>query len=101
MELLHEQEAWYTVAFVLFVALLLYLKAPARITAMLDERAARITLELAEARRLREEAQALLAEYQKKRVEAEQDAVKIVELAKREAEVYAHEARQKLAETIE
>ena len=55
---------------------------------MLDERADKIGKELAEAKKLREEAQALLAEYQKKRVEAEKDAANIVAQAKVEAEAY-------------
>ena len=94
-------ETWVAVAFVLFVALLIYLKLPARITALLDERAARIAKELAEAKRLREEAQALLDEYKRKRVQAEKDAEDIVALARREAEAYAHETRVKLTETLE
>src|SRR4051794_31993457 len=95
-----EPETWVLVAFILFVALLIYLKAPSRLTAMLDERTERIARELAEARKLREEAQALLAEYQGKRTEAEKTASDIIAQAKREAEAYASEARQKLTETI-
>jgi F-type H+-transporting ATPase subunit b len=95
-----EPETWVLVAFILFVALLIYLKAPSRLTAMLDERTERIARELAEARKLREEAQALLAEYQGKRMEAEKTASDIIAQAKREAEAYASEAREKLTETI-
>jgi F-type H+-transporting ATPase subunit b len=95
-----EAETWVAVAFVLFVALLVYLKAPAKLFALLDERSARIVRELAEARKLREEAQALLAEYQGKRAEAEKTAAGIIEQAKKEAEAFAVEARQKLTETI-
>ena len=94
-------ETWVAVAFLLFVALLIYLKAPAKIAAMLDERSARIAKELAEAKKLREEAQALLDEYKKKRVQAEKDAEDIVALARREAEAFAHETRVKLSETLE
>src|SRR6476659_655492 len=94
-------ETWVAVAFVLFVALLIYLKVPAKVTALLDERAARIAKELAEAKKLREEAQALLDEYKRKRVQAEKDAEDIVTLARREAEAYAHEIRVKLTETLE
>ncbi|MGE3875566.1 MAG: ATP F0F1 synthase subunit B [Parvibaculaceae bacterium] len=94
-------ETWVAVAFVLFVALLVYLKVPAKVAAMLDDRSARIAKELAEAKRLREEAQALLDEYKKKRVQAEKDAEDIVALARKEAEAYAHETRTKLAETLE
>lgn len=96
-----EPETWVAVAFVLFVALLVYLKVPALLAKMLDERADKISKELAEAKKLREEAQALLAEYQKKRAEAEKDAANIVAQAKIEAEAYSVETRKKLAETIE
>ncbi len=99
--MLHQAETWVAVAFVLFVALGVYLKVPAMLAKMLDERAEKISKELAEARKLREEAQALLAEYQKKRAEAEQDAANIVAQAKVEAESYGVETRKKLAETIE
>jgi len=101
MEFFHHAESWVLVAFILFIALLVYLKVPAKVAAMLDERAAKIASELAEAKRLREDAQALLAEYQKKRVDAERDAVNIIEQAKREAEAFAHEARAKLSETLD
>jgi F-type H+-transporting ATPase subunit b len=99
--MLGQPETWVAVAFVLFVALLVYLKVPAKVAAMLDERSARIAKELAEATRLRSEAQALLDEYKKKRVQAEKDAEDIVALARREAEAYAHETRAKLTETLE
>ncbi|HLA02711.1 MAG TPA: ATP F0F1 synthase subunit B [Aestuariivirga sp.] len=99
--MLREPETWVAVAFVLFVGLGIYLKVPAMLAKMLDERADKIGKELAEAKKLREEAQALLAEYQKKRAEAEKDAANIVAQAKIEAEVYSVETRKKLAETIE
>ena len=99
--MLHQAETWVAVAFVLFVGLGIYLKVPAMLAKMLDERADKISKELAEARKLREEAQALLAEYQKKRAEAEKDAANIVAQAKIEAESYGVETRKKLAETIE
>ena len=97
----HEAETWVAVAFVLFIGLGIYLKVPAMLAKMLDERADKIGKELAEAKKLREEAQALLAEYQKKRAEAEKDAANIVAQAKLEAESYSVETRKKLAETIE
>lgn len=97
----HEAETWVAIAFVLFVALAVYLKVPGMVAKMLDERADKIGRELAEAKKLREEAQALLAEYQKKRVEAEKDAANIIAQAKVEAESYSVETRKKLAETIE
>jgi F-type H+-transporting ATPase subunit b len=96
-----EAETWVAVAFVLFVLLMLYLKVPAKVAVMLDERSAKIAKDLAEARRLREEAQALLEEYKGKRVAAEKDAENIVALARKEAEAYGHEMRAKIAETVE
>jgi F-type H+-transporting ATPase subunit b len=96
-----EPETWVAVAFVLFVALLVYMKVPTKVVALLDERAVRIAKELAEAKKLREEAQALLDEYRKRRIQAEKDAEDIVALARREAEAYAHETRVKLTETLE
>ncbi len=97
----HEAETWVAVAFLLFIGLAVYLKVPAMVAKMLDERADKIGRELAEAKKLREEAQALLAEYQMKRIEAEKDAANIVAQAKVEAESYSVETRKKLAETIE
>lgn len=101
MEFFREAETWVLVAFLLFVALLVYLKVPAMLARMLDERSAKIARDLDEARKLREEAQALLASYQKKRVEAENDAADIIDLARKEAEAYTVEARRKLTETLE
>ena len=97
----HEAETWVAVAFVLFIGLGVYLKVPALVAKMLDERADKIGKELSDAKKLREEAQALLAEYQKKRVEAEKDAANIIAQAKVEAESYSVETRKKLAETID
>lgn len=101
MEFFHEAESWVLVAFILFVALLVYLKVPVMVGRMLDERAAKISKELDEARKLREEAQALLDSYKKKRSEAEAEAKGIVAQAKSDAEEYAEEARRKLAETLD
>lgn len=101
MEFFRSPENWVAIAFLLFAGLLVYLKVPAMLARMLDERSAKIAAELAEAQKLRTEAQALLASYQKKRAEAEKDAADIVEQAKKEAEAYAAEARRKLAETLE
>ena len=66
----------------------------------LDDRADQIRNELAEAKRLREEAQHLLAEYQRKRKEAEADAANIVAAAEREAQMLTSEARKKTEEFV-
>lgn len=88
------------VALVLFFALLAYLKVPGMMGKALDERADKIRDELAEAKRLREEAQHLLAEYQRKRKEAEAEAAAIVAAAEREAAALTAEAKQKTEEFV-
>ncbi|CAH0339707.1 F0F1 ATP synthase subunit B [Rhizobium sp. CECT 9324] len=88
------------VGLVLFFVLLAYLKVPGMMATSLDARADKIRDELAEAKRLREEAQHLLAEYQRKRKEAEAEAAAIVAAAEREAAALTAEAKQKTAEFI-
>jgi len=58
-------------AFLLFIGILLYAKVPGRITSMLDARAVQIKAELDEARALRDEAQTILASYERKQREVE------------------------------
>ena len=94
-------EFWVAISFVGFIALVVYFKASALITKSLDERAERIKAELDEAQRLREEAQALLAEYQRKRRDAEKEAEDIITLAKDEAERLSKEASAALAESMD
>ena len=65
---------WATVALFIFLGIAAYLKVPGTIGKALDARADRIRNELEEARKLREEAQQVLAEYQRKRKEAEAEA---------------------------
>ncbi len=89
------------VGLVLFFVLIAYLKVPGMMAKGLDARADKITGELAEAKRLREEAQQLLAEYQRKRKEAEAEAAAIVAAAEREAAALTAEARQKTEEYVE
>ena len=67
----HEAETWVAIAFLFFVALLAYLGVHKQIVAALDKRSAKIKDELDEARRLKDEAMSLLAQYQRKRQEAE------------------------------
>ena len=84
----------------LFFALIAYLKVPGMMTKALDDRSDKIRNDLEEARRLREEAQQLLAEYQRKRKEAEQEAEGIIASAKREAEALAKDAERKTEDYI-
>ena len=91
---------WATVALVIFLALVIYLGVPGMIGKALDSRAERISKDLDEARRLRDEAQQLLAEYQRKRKEAEQEAGDIVAAARREAEALVADAKQKTEDYV-
>jgi F-type H+-transporting ATPase subunit b len=91
---------WAFVALVIFFGIVFYMKVPGMIGKSLDERANRIRNELDEARRLREEAQQLLAEYQRKRKEAEQEASDIVAAAKREAGHLIEEAHKKTEDYV-
>jgi F-type H+-transporting ATPase subunit b len=99
--MLRTAEFWVAVSFVAFLGVLVYYKVPALVAKALDDRAAAIRKELDEARRLREEAQELLNDYQKKHRNAVQEAEAITEEARREAEAYAKETRVALAESLE
>jgi F-type H+-transporting ATPase subunit b len=98
--MLAEPEFWVAVAFVIFVGILIYVGVPKMMLAALDDRAKRVQAELDEARRLKDEAQRLLAEYQGKRQRAESEAASIIEGAKAEAERIAAEAKDKMEEFV-
>ena len=94
-------EFWVAVSFVAFLLIVLYYKVPSMIAKILDERAETIRKDIDEARRLREDAQKLLADYQQKHRSAGQEAEAIVEEARREAEAFAQETRAGLKDTLE
>ena len=100
LELLGDAEFWVAVAVVIFVAGLGYLGVHKMVAKSLDERADRIKAELDEAGRLKDEAAALLAEYQRKRQEAEGEAQEIIAGAKAEADRLAIEAKIKIEEFV-
>lgn len=94
-------EFWVLVSFVVFMAIVAYLRVPRLISKALDDRANKIRQELDDARRLREEAQTLLADYQRKAREAEDEARGIIDQARREAEALEAETERKLQESLE
>ena len=99
--MLEDATFWVLVALILFIGLVLYLRAPRMITRALDKRAEEINAELDEARKLREEAQSVLAEYQRKAREAEQEAEEIIEQARREGAAFAVDAQRRSDEYVE
>jgi len=96
----HEAEFWVAIGFLVFLGLMGWVGVHRTIGKSLDDRAARIKAELDEARRLRNEASALLAEYQRKRQDAEGEAQGIVSGAKAEAERLAIEAKARIEEFV-
>lgn len=92
---------WALIGLILFLAILYYAGVPGKLMASLDDRSAKIAHEIDEAKRLRDEAQSLLAEYQRKQRDAEREAEDIVAQAKEEAERMTAEAKKSLAELIE
>jgi F-type H+-transporting ATPase subunit b len=87
-------------AFLLFPGILMYFKVPSKIGEMLDKRSASIKSELNEAKALREEAQSLLASYERKQKEVQAQADRIVETAKDEAASAAVAAKAEIASSI-
>jgi F-type H+-transporting ATPase subunit b len=89
-----------TIAFVCFVSVVLYLGVPKMLAKMLDARADGIRAELEEARSLREEAKALLASYEKKQTEVQEQADRILEAARVEAAAAAEQAKADIVTSV-
>ena len=99
-DLLHDHHFWVLISMAIFVALV-WKPASRTIAGALDERAARIRADLDEARRLREDAERLLAEYRRKEREATADAEAIVAHAKEEAERIATQSARDLEQALQ
>jgi F-type H+-transporting ATPase subunit b len=89
------------IGFVLFLAIIFYANVPSMMGGMLDKRADGIKSELDEARALREEAQTLLASYERKQREVAEQSERIVAQARTDAEAAAEAAKAELARSIE
>lgn len=100
MDFLQDPETWVAIAFVIFVGALGYLGVHKTVLKSLDGRSARIQSELDEARKLKDEAAQLLAEYQRKRQAVEGEAQDIIAGAKAEAERLAVEAKVKIEDFV-
>ena len=95
-----EAEFWVAVAFVIFIGVLGYFRVHKLLLKSIDDRRERIKAEFDEARRLKAEAEALLATYRRKQQEAEHEAQAIVAGARTEAERLATEAEAKIEEFV-
>ncbi len=89
-----------SIAFVLFIGVLIYFKVPKIIGKLLDDRSDGIRTEIEEARALQEEAKIVLASYERKRKEVTEHSKSIVASAKAEAEAAAEQAKLDLQEVI-
>ena len=95
-----EPETWVAIAFVILMALFVYLGIHRTVLKTLDHRGERIKAELDDARRLKDEAAKLLAEYQARHASAEREAQEIVSNARAEAERIASEAKAKMEDFV-
>ena len=101
MEFTFEPEFWVAVSFFLFVGGMLYLGVHKKLAAVLDARAAAIAKDLEEAKRLREEAAKVLADYRRKQGDVAKERKDIIDLASREAEILAAETRRTMREQFD
>lgn len=97
---LHNTNFIVLLAFILFVAILLWAKVPSKLGGLLDSRAVAIKAELDEARALREEAKTILASYERKQKEVQEQSERIVASAKEEAMNAAKQAKEDLKVAI-
>jgi F-type H+-transporting ATPase subunit b len=99
--LFEDPVTWTELGLVHFlVAVFVVMKPHKTIAKSLDDRAAKIRSELDSAAALRKEAEAKLADAERRRVEAEKQAVEMIEVARREADQLARDAATALEERI-
>ncbi|MDX7949983.1 ATP F0F1 synthase subunit B [Lichenihabitans sp. Uapishka_5] len=95
-----DAEFWVALGFVVFLILLAYVGVHSRLTTTLDDRSKRVSNELAEAKRLRDEAAAVLDSFKRKAAEAEHEAAAIVAQARLDAEAMAKDAEVRMADFV-
>ena len=98
MQFIYEPEFWVAVSFFIFIGVLVYFGVHMKVVSALDARALLISKELEEARRLREEAEKVLADYRRKLGDVVMEVDNITALATTEAKTLAAETRQSLKE---
>jgi F-type H+-transporting ATPase subunit b len=98
--MLEDPETWVAIAFVILMGIFAYVGVHRTVLKALDNRSARIKAELDDARRLKDEAAKVLAEYKTRSASAEREAEDIVTNAKAEAERIAAEAKTKMEDFV-
>jgi F-type H+-transporting ATPase subunit b len=95
-----EPETWVAIAFLILMGVFAYVGVHRTVLSALDRRSARIKSELDDARRLKDEAAKLLADYRARHASAEREAQDIIASAKAEAERIAAEAKGKMEDFV-
>ena len=98
--MLYEPEFWVAIAFLIFLGIVVWAGGLSALTEGLDARGKRVQAELDEAKRLREEAARVLADYRTRRAEAEREAEAIVAAAREEAERASREAHERMTDFV-
>ena len=101
MDFLNNTDIVVALGFLIFLAILVYFGVPRMLGGRLDARAAEIRSDLDEARALREEAQSLLASYERKQKEVAEQAEQIVTAARTDAEAAAEAAKADIRRSVE
>lgn len=95
-----DAEFWVALGFVVFVVFLLYLGVHGKIAITLDDRARKVADELAQAKRLHDEAASVLDSFKRRAAAAEAEATAIVAQARKEAELMSQEAQARLTDYV-
>jgi F-type H+-transporting ATPase subunit b len=100
MDFFYQPASWVFIAFIIFISIAIYLKVPNMVTKLLDEQISKIKNDLDDARKLKEDANSLLAEYERKIESANKEAENIINQAKNNAKSYEENSNKKVEEFI-
>jgi F-type H+-transporting ATPase subunit b len=101
MDILNNTDVVVTIGFLIFVGIVIYYGVPKMITTRLDARAAQIRADLDEARSLREEAQGLLAQYERRQKDVRGQAEEIISAARTEAEQATEKGKEDIRRSVD
>ena len=92
---------WVAISFIIFIAILIYLKVPEKINSLLNIMIEDIKKELNEAEKLKKESKNLLNESQEKLENAQKESKQIIQNAREESEKLIIEINNKFFQTSE